>query len=368
MHETKTHKRKTHKPQAIALTRGGLLLPAASRMPGLTAFAFQGRLDLLQGARASTAELIAADACAAAAAGGHLHVLQWLVQAQLPPCLINEKTTRAAASSGSLEVLQWLVARGCPVTVDCARVAAGGGHLDILMFLRMRGMLFPIDVCKAAAAGGHLGVLSYLRSLAPQTPWDKSVCCDAVESGSLPVLQWLRAQDPPCPWDSDCCYTAAVNNNLPMLQWLREQEPPCPWTWETVDIAARLGHADLAAWAAENGCPQGPEEEGEEAALLVMQQARAPSQTHAQTHTQALILEAHASPSSYYEEVEVGDAIDCVTGEPFVDGSEAYVLDSCRSSFFSQSTLNEWFFVRGKVTNPLTNLPVAQVTKITILL
>jgi hypothetical protein len=72
--------------------------------------------------------------CEAAAAAGHIHVLEFLRQ-QDPPCPWSQWTTLAAAAKGQLAALQWLRARGCPWDrAECE--AAGQAHSDVMRWLQ----------------------------------------------------------------------------------------------------------------------------------------------------------------------------------------------------------------------------------------
>ena len=169
-------------------------------------------------------------ACLAAAAGGHLQVLQYL-QALQPPCGWSSDVDRAAA---------------------VCKAAAGCGHLAVLQWLRAQNPPCPwqeTDMCAAAAKFGHLEVLQWLRAQQQPCSWGKQVCVDAAKGGHLSVLQWLRAQDPPCPWDADVCKYAAFNGQLTVLQWLRAQAPRACGMLEHVLLLLRV-----ATWQCCSGC------------------------------------------------------------------------------------------------------------------
>ena len=53
-----------------------------------------------------------ANACAEAAAHGHLPALQWL-RSQEPPCSWDAQTLLRAAAGGHAHVLAWAVQQGC---------------------------------------------------------------------------------------------------------------------------------------------------------------------------------------------------------------------------------------------------------------
>jgi hypothetical protein len=81
-------------------------------------------------------------ACDAAAAGGHLELLQW---AQANNCTIgarkySSQSCDLAARGGHLETLQWLRANGCVWCLYTCSAAASGGHLDVLQSVGAHGV------------------------------------------------------------------------------------------------------------------------------------------------------------------------------------------------------------------------------------
>jgi hypothetical protein len=78
-----------------------------------------------------------ARACAVAAYGGHMTILQWLRSNDFP---WDEGTPAGAASSGSLEMLQWLRSEGCPWDERTCTAATGvqasglGGRREEMIF------------------------------------------------------------------------------------------------------------------------------------------------------------------------------------------------------------------------------------------
>ena len=78
-------------------------------------------------------------ACANAADGGHLEVLQYLRSGETP-CKWDNRTCLQAAKRGHLRVLHWALANGCP----CDRwftwwAAAGKGQVLVLRYLYASG-------------------------------------------------------------------------------------------------------------------------------------------------------------------------------------------------------------------------------------
>jgi hypothetical protein len=155
--------------------------------------------------------------CSQAAAGGHLAVLQWLLQRG---CRWGESTCIEAARSGRLAVLQWARQHGCPWGVNTSSSAADGGHLVVLQWLRQQGCPWDERTCGSAADGGHLAVLQWARQHG--CPWDEYTCSRAAGSGHLAVLQWLRQHG--CPWDKKECKRRAWNRGKDVLPWIDAQD------------------------------------------------------------------------------------------------------------------------------------------------
>ena len=152
----------------------------------------------------------------------------------------------------SVARLRWALEHGCRWNGLICAAAAAGGHIGVLQWARDQDPPCPWDgkncaaaTCRAAAAGGHLEVLKWLREQNPPCPWDGRTCAEhgcpwnfvtcfeAAKRGHLEMLQWARGQDPPCPWEERTCSLAARGGHLEVLQWAREQDPPCPWNEAT---------------------------------------------------------------------------------------------------------------------------------------
>ncbi len=80
---------------------------------------------------------------------------------------VGEETCAAAAEGGHLHVIKWLTARGCALGSTTCLNAASEGNLDILQWALDNG-------CK----------------------WDDRFCIAAAETGQTNVLQWIHARDP----------------------------------------------------------------------------------------------------------------------------------------------------------------------------
>ena len=76
-----------------------------------------------------------------AAAGGHVHVLEW---AHNHGCPKGEATSCNsvwyAARWGQLEAVKWLVDHGYDWSTACSPAAAGAGHVEVLRWAAARGL------------------------------------------------------------------------------------------------------------------------------------------------------------------------------------------------------------------------------------
>jgi hypothetical protein len=90
-----------------------------------------GHLDVLKWARIHGCDW-SESTCEAAAAGGHLRTLKW---ARRNNCPWNKNTCLVAAKYGRLEVLKWARSNGCPWNEDdCSQAAAAYGHVAVVQW------------------------------------------------------------------------------------------------------------------------------------------------------------------------------------------------------------------------------------------
>jgi hypothetical protein len=80
--------------------------------------------------------------------------------------------------------------------------AAAKGHLEVLRFLHEQGCPWNEEACMKAAAKGHLDTLRYLHEQG--CPWDERACIEAAKNGHIEVLQFLHNRG--CPWTDECYY------------------------------------------------------------------------------------------------------------------------------------------------------------------
>src|SRR5690606_12298914 len=109
-----------------------------------------------------------------AAEYGYLDLLKWAHERHFPLLQLRDgkAACAAAAKGGHLVVLQWLREQKCRWDAKTMEAAAAGGHLAVVKWMRERGCAWNSKTAETAAESGHLAVT-------------------AAESGHL--LQWLRA-------------------------------------------------------------------------------------------------------------------------------------------------------------------------------
>lgn len=212
-----------------------------------------------------------------AALGGHLVALKWLLGKGFP---WGENVTESAAEGGNLEVLKWLRDNGCPTDELAFDTAVRYDHLNILKYLHennfkgldktpyyyaaARGNLEMLKWLKAnteyyfngesvshsAAKGGHIHILEWLCEIKEMncTPF-YNICNFAAEGGQVEVLKWLHKKG--YSLTKGTFATAAENGQLEVLIWLREQS--CPFDERAKRNAESRGHTRVLDWLAANG-------------------------------------------------------------------------------------------------------------------
>jgi hypothetical protein len=140
--------------------------------------------------------------------------------------------------------------------------AIAGGHLEMVQWLvEESGGTLPSRRCYVfAAKAGNLALLKYLRNLGvhwPRAEFVLAIADGAVSTGNVAIVEWLKTHDEFATAFSkeQMCYWAAQFGHLDMLKWLRAQHPPCPWKEQHVHIVAALyRHYNVFVWM----CSQHP--------------------------------------------------------------------------------------------------------------
>ena len=187
----------------------------------------------------------------AAAFGGHLDALQWLISDERRPDLLRVCSWEAA-KGGHLHVLEWLFSTdSCEPDTGTLYCAVKGGNLAVLQWLHAHGSRMDGHECFYAAKYGHLDVLKWVHSKG--CGLDSQVFTAAAQQGHVEMLEWLHQKQ--CPWDERVAAGAAGEGHLVALQWLHETG--CPWGEETSEAAMEKGHLETMAWLSSAGCPIG---------------------------------------------------------------------------------------------------------------
>ncbi|KXZ41486.1 hypothetical protein GPECTOR_438g320 [Gonium pectorale] len=182
-----------------------------------------GHLAALQALHAAGSAISVTKCAIAAASGGHLHVLTWLLEGQwgmlVERLMMEEALIVAAAESGSVELLAWLRQHGCPWDCEVLLAAVKSGCEAALEWLVQQGC--PMEVSEAAGVGivwwvredgfpytvacrdGDLAMARCLRRLG--VPWGPAgrVIREVAEwttsrpVASLPVVRWLLQEGYP---------------------------------------------------------------------------------------------------------------------------------------------------------------------------
>ncbi|KXZ42670.1 hypothetical protein GPECTOR_125g503 [Gonium pectorale] len=168
----------------------------------VTAAAKAGSLAALRALRAAGWPLDAGRVAAAAARGGHLHVLAWLLGergagAAEGSVRLDAELFAVAAESGSVELLAWLRERGCGWDGGAFTEAAKAGAADALKWLVAQGC--PMEESGqpyiVACGNGDLATAACLRRLG--VPWGPpGAVLGRLQSLAAPktVLRWLEEQ------------------------------------------------------------------------------------------------------------------------------------------------------------------------------
>ncbi len=99
-----------------------------------------------------------------AAETGHLAILQWIKENNLP--LPNQYGANWAAGNSHFTILQWMKENNLPLPDETgANWAAENGHLSILQWMKENGLPLPNQqVIKRTATNSHTAIVNWLAS------------------------------------------------------------------------------------------------------------------------------------------------------------------------------------------------------------
>ncbi|KXZ45028.1 hypothetical protein GPECTOR_59g636 [Gonium pectorale] len=174
-----------------------------------------------------------------------------------------------ALSFGHLPVLQALHAAGLPVGASYpARAAACGGHLHVVAWLvetfGAEAMRMDAHLYQAAAASGNVQQLTWLRERGCE--WDSCATTCAAKSGCEEAVEWLVAQGCPVEGNGDPYVNVCYNGDLAMARLLRRLGVPWGPAGRVVERTAECAPPPMLRWLLEEGCPVGDYEAARKAA------------------------------------------------------------------------------------------------------
>eukprot|EP00873_Tetraselmis_striata_P027099 jgi/Tetstr1/447363/TSEL_034800.t1 len=190
----------------------------------------------------------------AAAAEGHVHVLEWL-HSRRP----NFGPAAVRKNSRHTELRHWLENSACPYRTHSAFLkAVSGGHLQAAAWIAEHsGEVDLPGAYESAVSNGRLEVLDWLGTLSPPARYLKqSFYVQAAWRGNFASLKWLERQN--VPWSADHFMRLAREvmftrhrDSPETMKWLGERG--VKWDLEaalTWDMSAELtaGHLVNARW------------------------------------------------------------------------------------------------------------------------
>jgi len=215
-----------------------------------------------------------------AAAGGDLNIMKWLHTEH--ECPITEHAYSPAAAFGHIHVIDYLIENKCPITgSDACSDAVIGDKLDTLKYLHTKGfrldgkynwptiirngnmeMLkyfhkhahFPDNTARSVACSyaircNQFEILKYLHRIGCE--WDNNTFLEATILNRLDIVKYLHEHG--CPLNNSACDNAAMRGNLEMLKYLHEIG--CPWSERTCSEAVEHNHFEVLKYLHKNGCP-----------------------------------------------------------------------------------------------------------------
>jgi hypothetical protein len=201
-----------------------------------------------------------------AAAGGSVPLLKFLVK---EGCEIDDETFNAAAGAGSIPVLEYLMEQEeeDAIWTSWLDAAAFKGHLHVLQWALEADTEGTIEwngggICCSAAQGGSIAAMQFLQqrganlaehNVTSDDSWaaEDSITTTAARGERKEMLLWLKQQGilPTVHAMRD----AAELDMLDMCLWLHAEG--CPWDATVLNSAANNGFLELVQALRERGCP-----------------------------------------------------------------------------------------------------------------
>ena len=200
------------------------------------------------------------DPCKVAVMAGHLEMLKYLHGTL--GLRVGRFVAYAAARKGQIKVYEYLDSQALSADyVQAMLAAARGGQLDFLKWMLRKRLIAKTPLRRAAciaARRGHANVVYWVCSLVSNQHWSMSmgvpnICEEAAGSGQPDLLKHLVAYGLDWPPDaSDVMLMSAIDsNNLDVVKFVLVHGDE--WTLEHTKGAARAGHLDILKHAHAQG-------------------------------------------------------------------------------------------------------------------
>lgn len=159
-------------------------------------------------------------AAGGAASAGHVQVLEWMWEHGAKRQIFNDCAFHATLR-GRVSVFEWLKRHGIPVkNVDVN--AAAGGHVHVLDWLLNNGYSLFLGFVDCAARYGNIPALQWARD--HHIRWSSKTCAAAAYGGHINTLKWLRRNG--CSWDGNVIYWAQNRCHSNIVEWARKNGCP----------------------------------------------------------------------------------------------------------------------------------------------
>ena len=179
-----------------------------------------------------------------AAYGGQLEVLQWCKKQGFS---LYKYICSIAVDKRYFEILKWCVVNYCKLSQEMVNNIIGIGDKQIIKWIFDMGYNIDASTCSSVSAIGRLSVLKMLRERGVE--WNSRVCNNAAYFGHFNILKW--AYDNGCTLDVDICIETVDDNHLHILKWLRKKG--CVWNEKLCEACISNNNVEMIDWITSNG-------------------------------------------------------------------------------------------------------------------
>ena len=194
------------------------------------------------------------------ALGGHLEIMNWMLQ--IKDCEWDQCLFRCAARGGSIPILELCIQNGCTYNDFVCLCAVQDDKTKTINTLKwLHAQNFPLvdsylveNICNHLADYCNVEGLKLTREIGFN--WDISTFERAAGSGDIATLEYCLKNG--CPYGPSL-YEKAFGKNtkdeqtLNVYKWLHQHG--IPWDERACNAAVYSGHMSTLKWALENGCP-----------------------------------------------------------------------------------------------------------------